>query len=165
MFCNKCGNQLNENEQVCLKCGNVIERGNLQTKVIFDQQQFIPKQQNFSYMQTKTIQTSKKIDIINLFKLIGNIIGIISGVLSIIFGIIIKNHFYNISYIQSTSYGGDAYTGIQNAAADTGNNIRGLFYIIQDGFVFLFIIIGLISIAIFLTKMLSVIRNIKSNNK
>lgn len=165
MYCNKCGNQLSENELVCQKCGNAIEKNNSRSKTTFNRQQFTPKQSTANYTQAQTIQSSQKFDILKLFMLIGNIIGIISGILSIIFGIIIKNHFYNISYIQSTSYGGDAYTGIQNAAADTGNNIRGLFYVIHDGLVFLLIIIGLISIATFLTKTLYIIRDINDKNK
>ena len=36
------------------------------------------------------------------------------------------------SRIENNEYGGDAYTGIQNAAADTGNNVRELAYTIEE---------------------------------
>ena len=35
-------------------------------------------------------------------------------------------HSYAEKYISYEYYGGDAYTGIQQAVADTGNNVRGL---------------------------------------
>ena len=38
----------------------------------------------------------------------------------------------HIPYVDSEVYGGDAYTGIQNAAAATSNNIRLLSYILDD---------------------------------
>ena len=46
-------------------------------------------------------------------------------------------------YISSSIYGGDAYTGIQNASAETGCNVYKGNQIIQKGFKYTFILIGL----------------------
>lgn len=49
----------------------------------------------------------------------------IFGVIAIVLGNNM-NHMATYNITESTKYGGDAYTGIQNAAADTSNNIRTL---------------------------------------
>lgn len=56
-------------------------------------------------------------------------IGLGIGTLCLILSIVALCGSASVStgnYISHESYGGDAYTGIQNAAADTGNNIRFL---------------------------------------
>jgi hypothetical protein len=47
------------------------------------------------------------------------------GVLALIFGLICFS-MNDGSYVSTQSYGGDAYTGIQNAAARTANNLETL---------------------------------------
>ncbi|MBR2645973.1 MAG: hypothetical protein IKD47_00225 [Clostridia bacterium] len=59
------------------------------------------------------------------------------GLLSIIFSIIffkkdIDLRWFNGSGVLKETYGGDAYTGIQNAVADTANNIRALSLDIEE---------------------------------
>ena len=68
-------------------------------------------------------------------------IGILCGILSVIFAIILlagggpglkdmdTGTFTSYSY-----YGGDAYTGIQQAAADTSRNVRDLSALVKAGF-------------------------------
>ena len=68
MYCNKCGNQLSENELVCQKCGNAIEKNNSRSKTTFNRQQFTPKQSTANYTQAQTIQSSQKFDILNILK-------------------------------------------------------------------------------------------------
>ncbi|WP_444244496.1 hypothetical protein [Eubacterium sp.] len=41
------------------------------------------------------------------------------------------NNTYLAGYVSSFNYGGAAYTGIQNAAADTGNNVKAEYKRIQ----------------------------------
>lgn len=56
-------------------------------------------------------------------------IGLVSiGVAAIVFAIICFCHgfYFSGSYVYHITYGGDAYTGIQNAAADTANNVKYL---------------------------------------
>ena len=56
------------------------------------------------------------------------------------------------SYVSHEYYGGDAYTGIQNAAADTANNIGELGYLISDiaNMAFFFVGLFLIGLGLFL---------------
>lgn len=78
--------------------------------------------------------------------------GIFSGFLSVLFGIIM--FFLNTGYSeQSEMYGGDAYTGIQNAAAQTANNVLAMGTIVKIGFAFLLISLGLIAIFYFTMKL------------
>ena len=55
------------------------------------------------------------------------LIGLGIGTLCIILSLVVLVGSASVAtgnYISHESYGGDAYTGIQNAAADTGNNVR-----------------------------------------
>ena len=56
-------------------------------------------------------------------------------------------------YEASSAYGGDAYTGIQNAAAQTANNVKALSEITKNGFAFFLIAVGLIAIFYFASKL------------
>lgn len=57
----------------------------------------------------------------------------------------------NGDYVSSSRYGGDAYTGMQNASAETGCNVYKGNQIIQKGFKYAFILAGLSFLAIGLT--------------
>ena len=74
---------------------------------------------------------------------------LILGILALIFAalIVIKDAGYNES---NQAYGGDAYTGIQQAAAQTANNVVDLAEIVQTGIVYILLIHGgvLISLSI-----------------
>ena len=66
-----------------------------------------------------------------VIKLIASIIVMATGVLMFFFGI--TSAFYcGGSYVPHETYGGDAYTGIQNAAADTANNVDSLGGLLSD---------------------------------
>lgn len=90
---------------------------------------------------------------------VSSILGMISGILSILFGFITMAQDTG-SWEPSNSYGGDAYTGIQNAAAQAANNIQDLAEIVKTGLGLLLIALGLIAIFYFVTKM-----NTLSNQK
>lgn len=63
------------------------------------------------------------------------------GILATIFAIVIYD--YDVGLPESyKSYGGDAYTGIQQAAAQTANNVFNLAEIVQTGFAFILLIHG-----------------------
>lgn len=51
-------------------------------------------------------------------------------------------------YVSKEIYGGDAYTGIQHAAAETGQNVRALAKIVAKGFGSVLLISGMTLIAI-----------------
>lgn len=53
MFCNKCGNQLDENEKVCPNCGNVIEETQSQANVDFTVGQ--PQNAEFASQQVQSM--------------------------------------------------------------------------------------------------------------
>ena len=156
--CSNCGNVENDGESFCSKCGtplaapapqptapqptapyqgapvppaNNAYNPNAFAKPAFDMSQFT---------QTVSKVKGKK-----------SAFGIFSGILSIIFGIITLVQDTG-SWESSISYGGDAYTGIQNAAATTANNVQDLAAIVATGLGFLLISIGLITIAYFSFK-------------
>ncbi len=82
-------------------------------------------------------------------KLIACIIGIVSGLLSTVLGLITYGMSTG-SYESSLSYGGDAYTGIQNAAAQGANNMLYASEILRFGFGSLLLVLGLFIIALFI---------------
>ncbi len=71
---------------------------------------------------------------------------IIAGIISIVLAIVCLT--LSTGYYESNKeYGGDAYTGIQQAAAQTANNVQDLTAAVKTGFSSLLFVIGLISIA------------------
>lgn len=81
------------------------------------------------------------------------VLGILLGLASAILGISIYG-MYDGSYEWSETYGGDAYTGIQNAAAQTANNVEALADIANTGFGSILLIGGLGIILISVEKFL-----------
>lgn len=78
--------------------------------------------------------------------------GILSGILSFIFGIVMLSQGVG-SYANNMQYGGDAYTGIQNAAAQTARNVKALATIAKDGFGFLLMTVGLMAVFYFALRL------------
>ena len=74
------------------------------------------------------------------------IIFVIIGIISIILAIVCSGEGTGYSELAKT-YGGDAYTGIQQAAAQTANNVKAVGYIIRFGFSAILAVMGLLSIA------------------
>ncbi len=84
-------------------------------------------------------------------KLIASVLGMLSGLLSVILGFVTYGMSAG-SYESSHSYGGDAYTGIQNAAAQGANNVLYGSEILRFGFGSLLLVLGLALIAFFAYK-------------
>lgn len=82
-------------------------------------------------------------------KKVSSIIGIISGALSIVFSFIMLGK-EDGSWENYNSYGGDAYTGIQNAAAQTANNVYYLNDILRFGFFAVLFIAGIVLLCVFI---------------
>ncbi|MGN1206778.1 MAG: hypothetical protein ACI4SP_00605 [Eubacteriales bacterium] len=82
--------------------------------------------------------------------------GIISGIVSIILGINVNSYGTGL-FVDSHTYGGDAYTGIQNAAADTANRVVRLGIIVQTGLTAILVVIGLALIFNFGLRLFKVI--------
>ena len=72
-----------------------------------------------------------------------DILGIIVGLITAIFGITQMNEGNYIMTVESIKYGGDAYTGIQNAGAVTANNIKMLIEVMEKYFSTFFVILGI----------------------
>lgn len=87
-----------------------------------------------------------------------NIIGLLSGILSAIFGFVVFG--FETGHNESSSiYGGDAYTGIQNAAAQTANNVHELAEIVKFGAGSLLLVVGIVVFCYFGSKLTSNIKN------
>lgn len=81
--------------------------------------------------------------------------GIFVSILVLIAGIVFffYSSFGDIGSTEyNTEYGGDAYTGIQNAAAQTASNVYYLIICISKGIGILTSSIGLISLSYFIQK-------------
>ena len=78
------------------------------------------------------------------FKLIIAIVIVVMGIYSIVLGI--ENSRYYGGFETETVYGGDAYTGIQNASAQTANNVANVGYFLSGRYedTMVFIGVGLI---------------------
>ena len=75
-------------------------------------------------------------------------LGVIAGILSIFFGVLI--FFMDTGSLENPEYyGGDAYTGIQQAAAQTADNVKALSDICRCGFASVLIVAGFAMIAFF----------------
>ena len=61
-------------------------------------------------------------------------------------------------------YGGDAYTGIQNAAAQAANNVKDFAELVRDGFAIAFFVMGLLTILYFGIKFFEVLGEKKIKN-
>lgn len=57
----------------------------------------------------------------------------------------------DLSYVMRNTYGGDAFTGIQNASATTANNVKELAGVVQFGFGSILLVMGLTLVGFGLT--------------
>ena len=81
------------------------------------------------------------------------ILGMISGLLSIVMGIVCFCMNTGSGYSFET-YGGDAYTGIQHAAAQTARNTAYMADIVKVGLSGLLVAVGLALLAFFIAKLM-----------
>lgn len=86
----------------------------------------------------------------NPLKIVRSIAFVIIAIVSFTFSSKIED-MNNGDYVSSSRYGGDAYTGMQNASAETGCNVYKGNQIMQKGFKYSFILIGLGFLAVGLT--------------
>lgn len=167
MKCIKCGNEIDENAQFCTNCGASQKENTQAINQTYEQAEpntYAPNQPPVVPNQPVVVPASKKreADVPFIMKLVMNAIGTFSGILSILFGIIITS--INTGFYTSIgSYGGDAYTGIQNAAAYTAKNVLQTNRILETGLCFILIVIGLAIISYFVPKLLDVIFTKKGN--
>lgn len=68
--------------------------------------------------------------------------GVLLGILSLIFGFICAND-NGYGWVRKEVYGGDAYTGIQNAAAQTASNVGDFMVRYNNQTCYAFIVAGI----------------------
>lgn len=83
-------------------------------------------------------------------KKLRSIVLIIVGVIAICLSIKCYS-IKDLNYEHKSTYGGDAYTGIQNAAAATSNNVKELASVVQFGFGSVLLVMGLTLVGVGLT--------------
>lgn len=177
-FCTSCGADLVPGTTFCTKCGAAIQsqeatpvqnEAPIQNASPVQGAEAVPQQNmgvypnmqqpnymqknNFAGMGDKLKEVNKK----NIFEIIFYVIGMISGVISII-GASVVNARGTGAYEAATSYGGDAYTGIQNAAAQTANNVQSLAFLVQTGMSRLLIVLGIALICYFGAKLVTTLQ-------
>lgn len=127
--CDECGKEISNASRSCIHCGSPIEKKTI-CKECGEK----------VYVNDKTCgncgcalkSTNKK----NIFL---GILYITMGVVAIIWGLQL-NYYGN--YSMESTYGGDAYTGIQNASSKTANNINELGDMLCTSFKGILIVMG-----------------------
>lgn len=148
-FCPKCGSAVEG--AFCPQCGNKMEEEPAPAYQAAPQQNAAP-----AFTPAFTPATTPNNGGLNEFanknakkgKRICSIIGVIGGFISIILGFVVSGMSTG-GWESNSTYGGDAYTGIQNAAAQTANNVQDLAEILKTGMSSSLIIFGIAMIAYF----------------
>lgn len=133
--CSECGKEMSDKAEKCPHCGE-------KNQVCFCSECGKKVKKNDSVCPECGVQiqreNSRKIKKIR--KNIGfGIAYIILGVISVIWGLTLG---YVGNYESASYYGGDAYTGIQNAAATTANNVDSLGKVVCSGLKGIMIVFG-----------------------
>lgn len=152
MICKKCGATNPDNVKFCTACGEPLQfsvEDNAQTDQLATnaQNSFVDQQSNSQ--QPLTVQQTPK----ETKPVIAYIIGMLGGLISIYYSFAIKAMSTG-RYEYSVTYGGDAYTGIQNAAATTANNVNDIGDLIQTGISGFLLAFGIAVFSYFLMRML-----------
>lgn len=176
MFCKNCGHQISNIDTVCPNCGSVVNTAAPAQTYPADTQatsmSATPQPQravsstggapagNAAFYMTAVPKPKKHF---NLLDTILNALGTLTGFISVIIGMAIALKDNPTSYSSYETYGGDAYTGIQNAAAHAANNISHLFDLFQSGIAAVLVIVGLIAVCYFAGRLIVAIRQNKNS--
>ena len=127
--CVDCKKEISDTAKVCIHCGSPIEKQSICKEC--------GKKVNISDKTCRNCGCSLKST--NKKNTFLGISYIVVGLLSIIWGLQL-NYYGKISI--AAVYGGDAYTGIQNASSKTANNVNELGDLLCSSFKGLLIVIG-----------------------
>ena len=141
-YCSKCGAKNQPGTLFCVKCGAPVES---RFSAIPEQSALTAEQVTDSITSTVKANQSYSIKVA--------ILGIINGFASVVLGIICFC-LDTGRYVSRETYGGDAYTGIQNAAAATGSNVQSLAAIVKFGLGALLIVFGIALVCCFADRVL-----------
>lgn len=161
--CAKCGADILDEALICPTCGCPVERENSpyytppQTNNALNDTTYPSKSANAVPFITPPVK--KDINIKRILSMAINIIGILTGIATTILGFDFKNRFF-FSYADMNTYGGDAYTGIQNASATAANNVVILGSMVERAVSIILVILGILIVLYFIGK---IIKEIKSN--
>lgn len=97
------------------------------------------------------------------FGLTCSIVGVMGGFISMFLAYAVSKMDTG-SRESNIAYGGDAFTGIQNAAAQTANNVQDLAEIIKTGISYALIVFGIAMIAYFGIKLFKIIEKLGANS-
>ncbi len=172
MFCEKCGYEISENTTICPNCKNaVMPTDSVRSQATKENGNRVvpPSEENVKYAFNPPVYQKPKTKTFNIsiISVIVDVLGTLSGIISSILSFVIKGlekklgYPYLFSFTDYETYGGDAYTGVQHAAADTSNNIwafAGLFIDISSAVLFC---ISLFILFYFLGKLIREIKAIK----
>lgn len=149
--CPACGRvNLIDGIAFCPGCGTALPTSSNTAPAVEAQPQTVPTvSSGFAPVAVKTSKGNKQVGLIITY-----LLGLFSGIASVLFGFIISG--MDVGYYESAkSYGGDAYTGIQNAAAQTADNVHVLCELVREGFMFVLFAIGAIAVFYFASKIIS----------
>jgi len=157
--CAKCGTDILDEALICPNCGCPVERDDSQCYKMPQTDEPLssaPINNRTVYNAYKPTVLQKK-NIKPSLSLIIDVIGVIIGVITAIIGFNFKNHI-SFSYTDMITYGGDAYTGIQNASANAANNIAILGSIAIKAVSIFFVIFGILIALCFIIKIIKEIK-------
>ncbi len=147
MVCSKCGSEINVGEKFCQNCGEKVD---------------YVKQENISYNQVGYYSEKTNEAVKNYSNYVGTpiyvVLKYIASAISFIgfFGIMVSDIG---DYAVKNSYGGDAYTGIQQAGATTANNIRMMASMCKIGFACFLLAFGFLMLSMALKEKDRLINN------
>lgn len=148
-YCQKCGAMIPDGMDKCPQCGTELP---VMSEVTTETESTSASPANVPVMIPATSPTVSTASKAASDKVI-TILGLAAGILSIIFSFIMLGLDAGYSHTDS-AYGGDAYTGIQNAAASTARNIVSLATIVKFGLFAILFVGGLLTVLHFVKKLM-----------
>lgn len=157
--CPVCGSDMDANTNVCPECGFKMEDDTVVIEMPAEtpaEAEAVPEaaQSAGAVQGTGAAQSAGaapdptavgKVELGKEAKTVDMICNIIigAGIIAAILGFICFSKQDAGSYLMDYTYGGDAYTGIQNAAAGTGRNVNALTDVVAFGFGCVNLVLGM----------------------
>lgn len=139
VFCGSCGSELKQGAMFCDKCG-ASTKEKTHTEALSVPEQPVGRKSAFKV------------------GMLFDIFGVVAGLLSVILGFVAYGYDTG-SWEGGFTYGGDAYTGIQNAAAQTANNVQDLTELVCFGVGSVLLVAGLVICCCFGAKLYRSMQN------
>ena len=166
--CSKCKADILDEAKICPNCGCPVETettlNNTALQTENSPQSSAPNNEIYAYQNTNvqafaSPRIKKKVNIKSIISVIIDVIGVLTGIITTILGLNFKDSSL-FFYADLETYGGDAYTGMQNASAQAANNIAQLGYSFEKAVSIIIAVLGIFIILYFIGK---IIKEIKIN--